>query len=105
MRTLDFGPWTLDLGLWTLDFGLWTLDFGFWIFVRSAEPMDSLVLALLAYARVARSEIPLGAAHVRTAWAAALAQHEQAIAEKKPRVQTAPPLPQVRAHESTLAQA
>src|SRR5439155_19806476 len=30
---------------------------------------------------------------------------EQAIAEKKARVQTAPPLPQVRAHEPPLAQA
>jgi signal transduction histidine kinase len=72
--------------------------------VRSAEAMDLLVLNLLAYGRVARSEIALDAVSVEAAWASALSQHEHAIAGSNARVEAASPLPLVRAHEATLTQ-
>ena len=71
----------------------------------AAERMDALVLDLLAYGRVARSEIFLGTVNVQTAWMAALSQHEQTIREKNAIVEAASPLPNVRAHEATLGQA
>ena len=69
-----------------------------------SSDLDALVLDLLAYAQVARAEMMLTAASVPTAWAAALAQNEQAIADTRARVEAALPLPNVRAHPATLGQ-
>jgi signal transduction histidine kinase len=71
---------------------------------RSAESMDALLLDLLAYGRVARSEMVLGTVNAQSAWAAALAQHEQDIQEKKAVLEIATPLPRVLAHEVMLGQ-
>ncbi|HEY0456929.1 MAG TPA: PAS domain S-box protein [Verrucomicrobiae bacterium] len=73
--------------------------------VRAAERMDTLVLDLLAYGRVARAEISLGPCRISDAWALALAQHEHTIRSKEARIDTGPSLPLVVAHEPTLAQA
>ena len=69
-----------------------------------AASMDSLVVNLLAYSRMARSEIRLHAVDLKTVWAAALAQNEQIINEKSAQVEAASPLPGVRAHETPLTQ-
>ncbi len=71
---------------------------------RSAETMDALVLDLLAYGRVARSEIELAPVNVESAWKSALAQYEEVIKDKNACVETASPFPLVRAHEATLTQ-
>jgi PAS domain S-box-containing protein len=70
----------------------------------AAERMDTLVLDLLAYGRVARSEMVLGTVNVQVGWMAALNQNEQAIREKNAVVQATSPWPNVRAHEATLGQ-
>jgi len=72
--------------------------------VASAERLDGLVLDLLAYARVARTEMSLSAVNVQDAWAMAVAQYEQLIAEKGAYIEAVLPLPNVRAHKATLAQ-
>ena len=70
----------------------------------SAERMDALVLDLLAYGRVARSEIILDTVNVHAAWTSALCQNEQTIRDKNALVEVTSPLPTVRAHEATLGQ-
>jgi len=72
--------------------------------VRAAESMDMMVLDLLAYGRVARSALELGAANVAAAWAAAITQNEHTIRETNAVVETTAALPAVRAHEATLTQ-
>jgi PAS domain S-box-containing protein len=72
--------------------------------VRSAESMDAMVLDLLAYGRVARSEMALNTVDVRAAWDAAIAQNEQAITEKRASVLAVLPLHSIRAHETTFIQ-
>jgi PAS domain S-box-containing protein len=71
---------------------------------RSAEFMDSLLLDLLAYGRMARVEMPLSAVKVQAAWTDALRQNEQIIQEKKAIIDTVQPLPLIVAHEPTLVQ-
>jgi PAS domain S-box-containing protein len=72
--------------------------------VRAAESMDTLVLDLLAYGRAARAEIVLEPVNVAEAWTSALAQHEHAIRGKNARIEVAPELPGVLAHEPTFIQ-
>jgi PAS domain S-box-containing protein len=72
--------------------------------VRAAESMDMMVLDLLAYGRVARSGIDLGAASVGAAWAAAITQNEHTIREKNAVVEATAALPSVKAHEPILTQ-
>jgi signal transduction histidine kinase len=72
---------------------------------RSAEAMDALLLDLLAYGRVARSEMTLNPVDAQAAWSSAVAQYEQEIQEKKALVEVVTPLPRVLAHEATLGQA
>jgi signal transduction histidine kinase len=72
--------------------------------VRSAEAMDALILDLLAYGRMAHSDRLLTPVSVRRAWEVALAQNEHLIQEKHARVEAAPALPKVQAHEATLGQ-
>jgi signal transduction histidine kinase len=72
--------------------------------VRSAEQMDALILDLLAYGRVARVEMSFTTVRLQSAWDVALAQNERAIEETKAHIKTIPPLPAIRAHESTLGQ-
>jgi two-component system CheB/CheR fusion protein len=71
---------------------------------RAAESMDRLVLDLLAFGRMARSDIELGAVNVANAWSGAVAQMEQIIREKKAQVEALPPFHHVRGHEATLSQ-
>jgi PAS domain S-box-containing protein len=70
----------------------------------AAERMDALVLDLLAYGRVARSEMTSSAVSVESAWAEALAQNEQLIREKNAKVEATLPLPRVRVHEASFGQ-
>ena len=72
--------------------------------LHSAETMDALTLDLLAYGRMARSEVALGPVCVQTAWNAALFQCEKAIGERGAIVETAHPLPVVTAQPSILTQ-
>jgi PAS domain S-box-containing protein len=72
--------------------------------LRGAESMDTLVLDLLAYGRVARSQIELTATDVKTAWGTAVLQHEHTIREKNASIEALAPLPQVCAHEATFTQ-
>ena len=70
----------------------------------SSERMDRLVLDLLDYGRVARAEILLTSVSVETAWVAAVAHNEQTIREKQAQIEVPSPLPEVKAHQATLAQ-
>jgi PAS domain S-box-containing protein len=72
--------------------------------LRAAESMDTLLLDLLAYGRVARSQIELVPANVKAAWNAAMIQNDHTIRDKNARVDAHLPLPAVRAHEATLVQ-
>jgi PAS domain S-box-containing protein len=72
--------------------------------LRGAESMDTLLLDLLAYGRVARSQIELAAANVKAAWNAATLQNDHIIREKNARIEAHSPLPPVCAHEATLVQ-
>jgi PAS domain S-box-containing protein len=72
--------------------------------LRAAESMDTLLLDLLAYGRVARSQIELTPANVKAAWNAATTQNDHTIREKNARVEALLPLPPVCAHEATLVQ-
>jgi len=72
--------------------------------VYSAENMDALVLDLLAYGRIARSEMVLAPVDLRKAWEAALEQHEEEIRRQKARVETSGTLSAVLANEATLIQ-
>lgn len=71
---------------------------------RAAGSMDALVTDLLAYGRVARSELALTRVQVLPAWQAAVAQFEADIAARGARIDTAPVFPAVHAHEGMLVQ-
>lgn len=71
---------------------------------RAAASMDALVIDLLAYGRIARSELQLRRVPVLPAWRAALAQFEADIAARGARITTAADFPAVHAHEGMLAQ-
>lgn len=71
---------------------------------RAAESMDGLVTDLLAYGRVARSELDVDDVPVESAWAAALEQFDADIKTRNAVIETAANLPTVRAHDATLGQ-
>lgn len=70
----------------------------------AAERMDTLVIDLMAYGRIARSEIQLGPVQMEEAWRAAIAQCETLIENRRAHVQSTPPFPRVQAHLPTLTQ-
>ena len=72
--------------------------------VHSAETMDTLVLDLLAYGRIARAEIKLEAIDPESAWQIAVGQHEQDIMDRRAIVLGIPPFVPVLAHAATLVQ-
>jgi signal transduction histidine kinase len=72
--------------------------------VHSAETMDTLVLDLLNYGRMARAEIKLESVSPEMAWQMAVSQYEQEISDKKAMVRALPPFHSVLAHSATLSQ-
>ncbi len=70
----------------------------------AAERMDTLVIDLMAYGRIARAEVELTTVQIEEAWKAALAQCETLIETRRAHVQSQPPFPRVRAHLPTLTQ-
>ena len=70
----------------------------------AAERMDSLVIDLMAYGRIARAEIELTPVLLGEAWSAAVAQCEPLIESRGADVQSRPPFPRLRAHLPTLTQ-
>lgn len=72
--------------------------------LRSAEAMDAITLDLLAYGRMARSEVSLGPVAVEAVWEAAVFQCEKAIEETGAQVEAAVPLPLLQAHAPILTQ-
>ena len=70
----------------------------------ASERMDTLVIDLMAYGRIARSEIELAPVHMEEAWKAAVAQCETVIENRRAIVQSIPPFPRVQAHFPTLTQ-
>ena len=71
---------------------------------RAAGSMDALVTDLLAYGRVARSELALTRVQVLPVWRDAVAQFDADISARGARIDTAPAFPAVRAHEGMLVQ-
>jgi signal transduction histidine kinase len=71
---------------------------------KSAETMDYLVLDLLTYGRIARSEMELESVSVEEAWHAALDQFEHDIHDRHAVITSVLPLPRVYAHTATLNQ-
>lgn len=71
---------------------------------KSAETMDYLVLDLLTYGKIARSEMELESVSLEDVWQAALAQFEQDIHDLHAVVTAVLPLPKVYAHAATLGQ-
>jgi len=72
--------------------------------MSSAERMDAMTLDLLAYGRMARSEVILGPVSLQKAWQAAAAQCEKLIEETHARVEVQEPLPTVRGQGPILTQ-
>lgn len=72
--------------------------------IGSAEAMDAITLDLLAYGRMARSEVVLSPVSVESAWRAAVFQCEKAIEEKNADVKVIAPLPIVSAQAVILTQ-
>lgn len=72
--------------------------------IHSAETMDALVLDLLSYGRIARSEMFLEPLALESVWKTALQQYEKDIGDKQARIETVPPLPRVMGNEVTLGQ-
>ena len=72
--------------------------------VRSAEAMDAITLDLLAYGRIARSEVKLGPVSVASSWTAAMHQCEKAIEETGAQLHVHKPLPTVLAQHAILTQ-
>ncbi len=71
---------------------------------RAAGSMDALVTDLLAYGRVARSELELTRVQVLPAWRTALGQFETDIVARGARIEVVSELPAVHAHEGMLVQ-
>jgi signal transduction histidine kinase len=72
--------------------------------MRAAERMDAMTMDLLAYGRVARSEVVLGPVSVQKTWQAAAAQCEKLIEETQARLEVREPLPVVRGQGPILTQ-
>jgi signal transduction histidine kinase len=72
--------------------------------MQAAERMDAMTLDLLAYGRMARSEIALGAVSMQRVWQAAVAQCEKLIEEKNAIIAVEEPWPQVLGEEPILTQ-
>ncbi|MET0263636.1 MAG: PAS domain S-box protein [Rariglobus sp.] len=71
---------------------------------RAAGTMDALVLDLLAYGRVTRSELELAPVDVAGAWQIAMQQFEADIGARRAWLEIGSSLPVVIAHEATLGQ-
>ncbi len=72
--------------------------------MRAAERMDAMTMDLLAYGRMARSEVTLGPVSLQKTWQAAAAQCEKLIEETHARVDVEEPLPMVRGQGPILTQ-
>ena len=72
--------------------------------VGAAHNMDALIRDLLAYSRLSRTDMPLGAVSLGEAVADALKAMEAEIVERKARVVAEPDMPSVIAHPTTLVQ-
>jgi signal transduction histidine kinase len=72
--------------------------------MHSAERMDAMTLDLLAYGRMARSQVSLEPVPVKRAWEAAMSQCEKLIEEKNAKVEILEPLPTVFGEEPILTQ-
>ena len=70
----------------------------------AAERMDAMTLDLLAYGRMARSEISLTAVSIKRVWEMAAAQCEKLIEETGAKVEVVEPLPIVLGEEPILTQ-
>jgi signal transduction histidine kinase len=66
--------------------------------------MDTLVLDLLAYGRMARTEIKLERIDPEACWQVAISQHEQDILDRQAIVTSVSPFAPVLAHPATLSQ-
>jgi signal transduction histidine kinase len=72
--------------------------------VRGARRMDALIQDLLAYSRVSRSEMPIGAVSLHDVANEAVSQVEADVASSGADVVIAPGLPRVMAHRVALVQ-
>lgn len=72
--------------------------------VGAAHNMDALIRDLLAYSRLSRADMPLGAVDLGEVVADALETMEAEILERKARVAVEPSMPSVIAHPTTLVQ-
>jgi signal transduction histidine kinase len=72
--------------------------------MHAAERMDAMTLDLLAYGRMARSEIELSPVSMQRVWQAAMAQCEKLIEETGASVIVEEPLPEVLGEEPILTQ-
>ena len=72
--------------------------------IRSAEAMDAITLDLLAYGRMARSDVTPGPVSVEAAWKAAVFQCEKAIEESRAILEVRRPLPTIQAQPAILTQ-
>jgi signal transduction histidine kinase len=72
--------------------------------VGAAHNMDALIRDLIAYSRLSRAEMPLGAVNLGEAVADALKAMEAEVLETKARVAVEPDMPSVIAHPTTLVQ-
>ncbi len=70
----------------------------------SSEFMDKMIIDLLAFGHVGRTDTKLESVKVQAAWETAIYQHATQIEQTKTQIQTVSPLPSVRANEATLAQ-
>jgi len=71
---------------------------------EASQFMDELLMDLLTYGRMASVPLELGPVEVQKAWENALFQCAPQIEDNHASIETVPPLPRVRAHESTLGQ-
>lgn len=72
--------------------------------MRAAERMDAMTLDLLAYGRMARSEVVLGPVSLQKVWQAAAMQCEELIKETNATIEVHEPLPTVRGQAPMLTQ-
>jgi signal transduction histidine kinase len=70
----------------------------------AAERMDAMTLDLLAYGRMARSDISLAPVSIKRVWEMAASQCEKMIEETGAKVQVIEPLPMVLGEEPILTQ-
>ncbi|MEO7300565.1 MAG: PAS domain S-box protein [Verrucomicrobiota bacterium] len=71
---------------------------------HSSEFMDKMIMDLLSFGRAGRAEIELKPISVQAAWDSALFQCAKEIEQTDAQIETATPLPSVRANEATLTQ-